>query len=975
LEIISSGIALIGIKNSCQYVIKNDDYPGISINGLSDSNNLLEGETLSYSIILESQPQSLVTIRMSTNDDTILDISPKELKFYPDIWNIPQFISLTILDDSVYYENSKTKITHKAFIDTVYASLPQKEIEIIIKDNDPKPSPPVITGKSLTNEEMVTWNIESGGGNGNLTCESDEQIIYCALGTMRTDFPEGKHLIKVQEEISLGRLTQPSFYEIEKDMGMPCSQVYAPEAVTAENRAFTITYFHEDKYQCQTYINKACGTGIDHCPGLFDRGSGIQAIELWVQLPDSNSFTLIESDTNATIDGYFNYTANQEGIYRFYTRAIDKATNAEPEPFDPDINKTVETLYIKNFSGYAIVAVGSVSGQEGLESHTLTANNIVTQLKHRNFKPEHIKYFNPYEEKQPGETDFVEHGKTYSDAFENVLTQWAPMQIQKLSGPLYLVLIDHGSPDIFHLTGTQPLSADKLNQYLQTLDNLENKAEIVIVLGTCFSGSFIDEIAARGRIVVTSASSNEPSYRGPKINPGGVRDGGFFISNLFNELSKGNNLLDSFNTAVLRTESFTFSNHTVIKAPFYDFALQHPLLDDNGNKGSNILPLNGDGYQAQNVILGHNEKQTVEIVYTTISPEQLNPNENSLNFEVTVSDPDNVKRVWIEIRKPGISLEDMRLKHLYDNIGLQQNIELEEYNLLPDFNKSTYQLTSDVFDIPGQYIVFFYVKDKEGIISGYKESVIYKKKENNQPPLSFHPIYPMETEDTEFSDVILEWEKTRDPENDRFSYSLFLSTDTETFIKERIFDTICFISLPKSWDKKDVFWKVQAIDDYGNVAETQTWKFKIDNNQDNWGAIVYFQVHDMDTQMPVPNAKINILSNNTHLDLVMHPNGQYIKRFLESGSFQIAVTANNYTPLHNEMNIMQGEIQSFNFSLDFKSSLGDINRNGKRDIGDAIKCLQVLSGLADQSYYDPSALTGEVPGLRDGIFILQQLSK
>ena len=975
LEIVHSGIASIGNKDTCEYLIKNDDYPGIAIHGLSDSNDLLEGETLSYSILLTSQPESLVTIQVSTNDETILDIFQKDFHFYPDTWNTPQYVSFTIVDDDIYYDSLKAKIIHKAFIDPVYKDLPQKEIDIIIADNASEPLPPTITGNPLTNEEMVVWHIESGGGNGNVTCESDGQIIYCALGTMRTDFPEGKHLIKVQEEISLGRWTQASFFETEKDMGMPCSQVNVPEGITSENRAFTITYLYEDKYQCQSYINKACGTGIDHCPGLFERGSGIHEIELWVQMPDSEEFIFIDSDTDAAIDGYFHYTATHEGRYRFYTRAIDKANNAEPEPFQQDINKIAETLYIKNFSGYAIIAVGSVLGQEGLESHTLTANNIYKQLIHRNFWPEHIKYFNPYEEEQPGETDYKNHGKTYSKAFENVLTLWASEQIQKLSGPVYIILIDHGSPDIFHLTGTQPLSADQLNQYLNVLSNNEKKEEIIVILGTCFSGSFIDDIASKGRIIVTSAAANEPSYRGPKINPGGVRDGGFFITILFNELAKGNNLQESFNTAVLRTESFTFSNYASIKAPFYDFALQHPLLDDNGQGGSNSLPLNGDGYIAQNIVLGHNENQALEIIQTKILPQQLKPDENTLRFEVTVNDTDRVKRVWVEIRKPDVRLQDMRLQYLYDSTGLQQSVELEEFDMLPDFQNSTYTLISDTFDIPGQYIVYFYVKDKEGITSGYKETVVYKSKANNNPPLPFHPIYPMNLNGTEFSDVILEWEGTRDPENDRLSYSLILSTDTDTFIKERIFDTIYFVSLPKSWDKKDVFWKVQAIDDYGNVTDTPTWKFKIDNNQDNWGAIIYFQVHDMDTQMPVPNAKINLSSKDMHLDLVMHPNGQYIKRFLHPGSFKVAVIANNYTPLHNKIiEIIPGEMQSFNFSLDFKSTIGDINRNGKRDIGDAIQCLQVLSGLDDQSYYDHSALIGDVLELRDTILILQHLS-
>jgi hypothetical protein len=983
LEITRSDIALIGNKSFCEYLIKNDDYPGISINGLSDSSELLEGETFSYSIVLDSYPESLVEIHMTSSNDTILNISPKELKFYPEIWNIPKFVSLTIFDDSVYYENAKTKITHKAFIDPVYAALPQKEIEIIIKDNDPKPSPPVITGKSPTNEEKVTWNIESGGGNGNVTCETDEQIIYCTLGTNRTNFSEGKNLIKVQEEISLGRWTQPSFFEIEQDMGMPCSQVYAPEAITAENKAFTITYFHEDKYQCQTYINKTCGTSSDHCPRLFDRGSGVNEIELWVQRPDADKFEWMHSDKGESIDGYFNYTASQEGVYRFYTRAIDRAGNSEPEPYQPDINKIAESFYVNNFSGYAIIAVGSVADQEGLKSHTLTANNIVKQLKFRNFWPEHIKYLNPYAEKQPGETDFEAHGETYLDAFENVITRWAPAQIQKLSGPLYIILIDHGSPNIFHLTGTQSLNASQLNHYLQVLNDIENKSEIIIILGTCYSGSFMDDIAAKGRVVITSASEYEPSYRGPHMSSGGVRDGGFFITNLFNELASGRNLMDSFNTAVLRTEAFTFSALNTIKAPFYDLALQHPLLDDNGKDGHNFLPFNGDGAIAKTIVMGHNDMASVSIESINMVPEKLNHDENVLNIEACVNDSKKVDRVWIEVRKPDMIIQDMSLQYISDHIGLQQSIEAKEFEMTIHSN-NTYTLESDKFDIPGKYMIFFYVKDKEGFTSGYKEAVMYKSKKNNQSPLPFSLISPMNIDSdyyaTEFSDVILVWENARDPENDQITYTITLSTDTDSYVQENIFHTMCFVSLPKSWDKKEIQWKVQAIDTFGNISETPTWKFKIDNIIDDyndiWGAIVYFQVHDIDTKKPIPNAKIKMTSSEINQDIVMNQNGLSINRFMKSGMVNLAISADNYSPITNEtIEIIHGEMQSFNFSLDFKSSPGDINRNGECDIGDAIQCLQVLSGLDDRSYYDSSVLTGDVLGLRDGIFILQQLSK
>jgi hypothetical protein len=112
-----------------------------------------------------------------------------------------------------------------------------------------------------------------------------------------------------------------------------------------------------------------------------------------------------------------------------------------------------------------------------------------------------------------------------------------------------------------------------------------------------------------------------------------------------------------------------------------------------------------------------------------------------------------------------------------------------------------------------------------------------------------------------------------------------------------------FISLPKSWDQKEVLWKVQVIDTYGNITETPEWTFKIDHNQDSWGSIVYFNVYDMDTQMPVPHAKVSVLSNDMNLDLLMNANGLYIKKFDQSGVYHVAVSAENYT--HKEVAVIQ----------------------------------------------------------------------
>ena len=61
---------------------------------------------------------------------------------------------------------------------------------------------------------------------------------------------------------------------------------------------------------------------------------------------------------------------------------------------------------------------------------------------------DHIRYYNPYPELQTGEDDYTESGTvSYWSAMHKVITQWALNKMKNLPGPLYIVLIDHGTPD------------------------------------------------------------------------------------------------------------------------------------------------------------------------------------------------------------------------------------------------------------------------------------------------------------------------------------------------------------------------------------------------------------------------------------------------------------------------------------------------------------------------------------------------
>ncbi|MGH2753201.1 MAG: Ig-like domain-containing protein [Actinomycetota bacterium] len=79
-------------------------------------------------------------------------------------------------------------------------------------------------------------------------------------------------------------------------------------------------------------------------------GSGIAEVELWVRGPQDAGFVLVATDTTPASPS-FDYTADQgDGVYRFYTRALDAAGNRQAAPggaqaqTDVDLTAPVVTI-------------------------------------------------------------------------------------------------------------------------------------------------------------------------------------------------------------------------------------------------------------------------------------------------------------------------------------------------------------------------------------------------------------------------------------------------------------------------------------------------------------------------------------------------------------------------------------------------------------------------------------------------------
>ncbi|EDN72878.1 hypothetical protein BGS_0826 [Beggiatoa sp. SS] len=271
-------------------------------------------------------------------------------------------------------------------------------------------------------------------------------------------------------------------------------------------------------------------------------------------------------------------------------------------------------------------------------------HRIYKTLRERGFDKENIRYLNyksvnaANEEilnkvmvNQTTETILVKQPTIteIEDAFTDLQSK-----IKDNPAPLYVIMIDHGGYEgTFHIysdkndtSDDNTIKPDKLAGWLNDLETyLETnninalKKPRIVILGFCYSGSFISGLSQKatftdpkdsktlenaGRIIITSATAQEESYKGP-TEADGIPSGEYFMEEFFARLGKSDNLKQAFKFATEKTEAFTRKGGDANTTNrFYDTAMQHPLLDDKGEgKGSNILT-SDEGQQAQQVFLG-----------------------------------------------------------------------------------------------------------------------------------------------------------------------------------------------------------------------------------------------------------------------------------------------------------------------------------------------------------------------------------
>ncbi|TAN38344.1 MAG: hypothetical protein EPN25_13895, partial [Nitrospirae bacterium] len=614
---------------------------------------------------------------------------------------------------------------------------------------------------------------------------------------------------------------------------------------------------------------------------------------------------------------------------------------------------TPMTVMVGASAGYAVIVVGKISTDpEGLKSHSKTAGRIYTHLKSRGFSDENIYYLSY-------QLSTGVDGIPSRANIQYAIEEWAAPRMKGVPAPLYVIMVDHGSTNAFY-TGSETITPTDLSTWLSNLEtNLMNGADAnpealkekrIVIIGSCYSGSFMSSLTQAptasnaGRMIITSAADNEVSYKGPEEpSEGGatIRSGEFFLEEFFSLLGNDKTFKEAFEEATARTEIFTRKGGTNpnANAPYYDGAVQHPQMEDNGDgTGSNTLSgdASGDGAEAANLKLGvanfgTNSALNPAVVTTVSGTIYRTSSAGDITALLTAKVNDNNEvdtAVWVEIRQPSLVLNPPA-----DSI--QQDLQLTKRPMTWNAGTSNWEYSFDQFTESGAYEIYYFVRDKDTkLLSPLKRSVVYKDRDNNPPPSAFSPVSPADGVD-QLTTLVLDWGESTDADGLTYTVeiakALPFSGSNIIYTKEEIPYSYTVIG-PEAGltDNKTYYWRVWAVDAYGAATRSNLnqaggeWSFITNNPNDANGyltgmvtdkttgaAIVGAAITTTATGGPGPGLTVHTLPPGTDGS----PGGHYFSQ-VPSVATDITVTATGYNPA-TVTNVLIGPyaVVTLNFSL------------------------------------------------------------
>ncbi|MCP4696431.1 MAG: PKD domain-containing protein, partial [Gammaproteobacteria bacterium] len=350
-------------------------------------------------------------------------------------------------------------------------------------------------------------------------------------------------------------------------------------------------------------------------------------------------------------------------------------------------------------SGQAIILTGVKKGIHDtlFRFSNERAHDMYRLLLGTGYEHDDIHYLNLY----PPDLDEDGHRETERhdyDLFEpenHLRAAFGNASARLAAGDLF-VLYFHGHADKEELAVTSQyvLSASALRDLLA---GLPAGTRQLVILDACFSGSFLDDLAAPNRIVISSTDAERYAWT-PHWGNG-------FSDEFMDGLRRGNTVQEAFQAA---------ERLLAMSASADPRLLQQPWLDDDGDG----IYSTRDGSSAAQI---------------TLLPPDMEPqpgvpviNEYRLREEL----PPNMTKVTLWLETPGEQVRRARAALLppgfegVEYAGENTVLAREELDLIFNAAQSRYEIAYDGFHLSGTWRVLYQVQNSEGIWSDTAQSEV-----------------------------------------------------------------------------------------------------------------------------------------------------------------------------------------------------------------------------------------------------------
>jgi len=334
-----------------------------------------------------------------------------------------------------------------------------------------------------------------------------------------------------------------------------------------------------------------------------------------------------------------------------------------------------------------IIAAGGAQSSNTLFSYSNEyVQRMYNLVKTRGLSDSDVYYMNPRapDINDDGYLDYNLHDYTLFDPATDIKDAFAQAAKNLQAGQQFILYIHgHAGKNHIKITPDYELSALELNSYL---NRLPKGIEQVIILDTCYSGSFMDELAGvENRIVITSTDDKSLAWQVAYNS---------FADKFLNQLQKGASV----------GKAFQYAERFILKSSEF-FPWQKPWLDDNGD-GKYL----NDGGLAQKVYLIQSR-----VSYAN-SPLKLEVHP-LITLENNV-----VATIWVKVNQPShiSKVRAVLVKPNFVNIeyqGLKTDFSREEIELIYNAAQDRYEIVYDRFWTKGIWNILYQAQGKNGFWS------------------------------------------------------------------------------------------------------------------------------------------------------------------------------------------------------------------------------------------------------------------